>query len=56
MKKKLSLNRETLQALESPLALRAAGGGFSGYGTCIYCNATKVAGTCTGTGSAGCPQ
>ena len=49
MKKKLSLNRETLKALESPLSLRAAGAGFSGIGTCVYCNVTKVQGTCTGT-------
>lgn len=49
VKKKLSLNRETLMALESPLSLRAAGAGFSGITTCVYCNVTKVQGTCGGT-------
>jgi hypothetical protein len=52
--KKLSLKRETLKALENSLTLQSAGGGFSGIGTCVYCNVTRVA--CTGTGTSGCPQ
>ncbi len=46
MKKKLTLNRETVKALTMPRELQAAGGGFSGIGTCVYCNVTKIAGGC----------
>jgi len=56
MKKKLSLNRETLKALESPFTLRTVNGGFTGIGTCVYCNVTKVQGGCIGAGTSECPQ
>ncbi|HXO26538.1 MAG TPA: hypothetical protein VOA80_04285 [Thermoanaerobaculia bacterium] len=46
MKKKLTLKRETVKALTMPHELQAAGAGFSGIGTCVYCNVTKLAGGC----------
>lgn len=56
MKKKLSLQRETLQALEGSVTLQAAGG-FTGITTCVYCNVTNAqACTGTGTGTSGCPR
>jgi hypothetical protein len=54
MKKKLTLRRETLQLLDNALTLPAAG--FSGIGTCVYCDVTKVQGGCTGHGTTNCTQ
>ena len=49
MKRKLTLNRDTLKVLDNPRDLQAAGGGFSGITTCVYCNVTKAQGGCGGT-------
>jgi hypothetical protein len=56
MKKKLSLQRETLQALEGSVTLQVAGG-FSGITTCVYCNVTNGPACTSGaTGTSGCPR
>lgn len=56
MKKKLTLQRETLKALDNPLAMQAFGGVYSGITTCVYCNVTKVEGGCTTAGTSTCPR
>jgi hypothetical protein len=53
VKKKLTLRRETIEVLATPLT-RQARGAFSGIGTCVNCNITKFAGGCHPT--VGCPQ